>query len=504
MMMSNVGKLPHHSRTTHPEQDSNPVLGFNTSTVSQQQAKRNVSKRSKEADDSFEQEHRLGVGYNQYFNTNESRFESKEMSSRSGHNTPESRTPRPSFPPFRLNIVADELPSELSIIKNLNKHCRIGLSFGRYSTLGGKKSFLIYANSSEQFDRLMNRDIWPIQLCAHDYTIDFPTKVPPSYSLVAVGIPAQWSLVEFEEDLRKQYTTIVKVERLFVRGGLPIPKVRIDFSSNQEVNKILKKKRLMIDEENTSFAVQPYTIPIKVLRCFNCQQYNDHVAAQCPFKDKPICFRCGQSHPFNPRCTNSICCANCQQDHMAGNPNCPTKIEERKKHRNTVTSSITSRPKQQYNSFPAPWSTIPNKQIVRAVDSTETFEKTPDIFNADQNALMCIANKIDILMNKVEVIAVEQMKLMSNFNNVNQRISQFNEELEMLKDLMVNQFRPFVGLVAESCLSKSNAAIKEKLRLQLTRFNDTFDATIKSKISVLRPGTAIPNPSPNESASEDV
>ncbi|CAF3336531.1 unnamed protein product [Rotaria socialis] len=28
--------------------------------------------------------------------------------------------------------------------------------------------------------------------------------------------------------------------------------------------------------------IQPYSPPAKILRCFNCQQYNDHIAANCP------------------------------------------------------------------------------------------------------------------------------------------------------------------------------------------------------------------------------
>jgi ribosomal protein RSM22 (predicted rRNA methylase) len=116
-----------------------------------------------------------------------------------------------------------------------------------------------------------------------------PSKVPPSYSIVATGVPAQWNLTEFEVDIKKQYPTIVKVERLLIKGGIPISKVRIDFSSDQEVNKIMKNKRLLLDDTNTSFAIQPYSPPFKVLRCFNCQQYNDHIAANCPHKNNPNC-----------------------------------------------------------------------------------------------------------------------------------------------------------------------------------------------------------------------
>ncbi|CAF4917937.1 unnamed protein product [Rotaria sp. Silwood1] len=90
--------------------------------------------------------------------------------------------------------------------------------------MGRNKSFLLYASSSEQFDRLMNKNIWPIQICSVDYSIDFPSKVPSSYSILALGVPAQWNLLEFELDIKKQYPTIIKVERLYIKGGIPISK----------------------------------------------------------------------------------------------------------------------------------------------------------------------------------------------------------------------------------------------------------------------------------------
>ncbi|CAM4989538.1 unnamed protein product, partial [Rotaria socialis] len=75
--------------------------------------------------------------------------------------------------------------------------------------------------------------------------------------------------------------------------------------------------------------IEPYVPPTRILRCYNCQQYDDHIAVRCPNKDKPICFKCGQQHSFNPECQNAVCCAHCKGNHMAGNPNCPQKIATR-------------------------------------------------------------------------------------------------------------------------------------------------------------------------------
>jgi hypothetical protein len=110
---------------------------------------------------------------NQYFNSSDSRLGPSTTTTRTPSNNTNSSSPRPSFPPFRLNFTGDETPSELSIIKSINKHCRISLSFGRYSSMGSKKSFLLHANSNEQFDRLMDKKIWPVQIGGLKFTITF-------------------------------------------------------------------------------------------------------------------------------------------------------------------------------------------------------------------------------------------------------------------------------------------------------------------------------------------
>jgi hypothetical protein len=67
----------------------------------------------------------------------------------------------------------------------------------------------------------------------------------------------------------------------------------------------------------------------RVLRCYNWQAYDNHIAAHCPNKDDLICFRCAQHHPYNSNCDNTIQCVHCKGDHIPGNLNCPVKLEKR-------------------------------------------------------------------------------------------------------------------------------------------------------------------------------
>jgi hypothetical protein len=487
-MMSGRGIKPHQFGTSTSDQEDTPDTRIDSSTGPQQQSKRNTSKRPKDGDDSFEREYRMVNASNQYFNSTPSSITNPSST-------------RPSFPPFRLNFTGDETPSELSIIKCINKHCRISLSFGRYSSLGSKKSFLLYANSNEQFDRLMDKKIWPVQIGGFEFTVIFPSKVPSSYSIVATGVPAQWNLTEFEADIKKQYPTIIKVERLFIKGGIPISKVRIDFSSNQEINKILKNKRLLLDDENTSFAIQPYSPPFRVLRCFNCQQYNDHIAANCPHKNNPICFRCGQNHPYNPQCLNKICCANCQQDHMAGNPNCPAKIEERRKYHTNITSSTTNNQKQ-VNSSSSVWTAngIKFNTHIRPPSPMENAQ-----VNADQGVVFLdISKKLDLMMIKMEHLSAEQSKINLSINNSNQLINQCHKEINSMKEFIMNKFCPYVYQLSEAFLGKNKQVEKDKLRSLFIQFKLDSKEAAKSTDYDQRSNVSLPNSSSNESIGNDV
>lgn len=501
-MTSRRGYKPHQPSTTITNQEETPESRIDASTEPQQQSTRNASKRSKDGDDSFEREHRMANPRNQYFNSSNSRLGSSTTAARPASNSANLSSRRPTFPPFRLNFTGEETPSELSIIKSINRHCHIGLSYGRFASMGEKKSFLLYANSSEQFERPLDRNIWPLQLCEQDYTTDFPSKVPASYSLVALGIPAQWNLTELEDDLKRQYPSIIRIERLYIKGGVPISKVRIDFSSNQEVNNVLKNKRLLLDDENTSFAIQSYTPPFKVLRCFNCQQYNDHVAAHCPHKDNPICFRCVQHHPFNPLCSNKICCANCGQEHMAGNPNCSTKIEERRKHQfNSASSTTINEPKQRNASSSSVWSSNPVKRITHT-GPLVSVEEEPSV--SGRNGLSDISKKLDMLMVKMELISAEQTKFNSSINNTNHLITQCNKEIDAMKEFIYNQICPFVCQLGEVFLCKSKQVGKERLRPLLVQFKKVVEETIKSTGDDQRAAATLPNSSSDESLSDDI
>ncbi len=485
-MRNAEGVEPHQVNLPVSYQEATPINRTNISTDQHQQSNQNPSKRPKGGDDSFEREYRLAPGSSNYFFNN-----SKQPT------TTPSTTLRPdltgstagvrqaTFPPFKINFASDQAPSELAIIKDINKYCKISLSYGRFSKIGNKKSFLLYANSNDQFERLLNKHLWPLTICSCDYILDIPSKVPTSYSLIATGIPAQWDLTDFELDAKKQYPSIIKVERMLVRGGTPIAKVRIDFSSNDEVQKILKNKRLLLDDENTSFAVQQYYPPFKVLRCYNCQQYNDHVAADCPRKDNPICFRCGQNHPYNPNCANKICCANCKEEHLAGNPNCRVKIAERNKYKHK--SNLITSNEQQSNltkALPSAWLSTSNSIFTSDRQPTIMATVPTPIENPGENPISSsspdISNRLDLILNKVNFLTNELDILKTSFINVVQQLKSYQETFNLLKSFITEQICPLIVEVGEGLMEKKQGTNKKKLRPLISNFNQGLELLTKS------------------------
>ena len=297
------------------------------------------------------------------------------------------------------------------------------------------------------------------------------------------------------------------MDRLYVRGGVPISKVRIDFSSNEEITQILRNKRMILDDENTSFMVQPYSPPIKIPRCFNCQMYSDHIASNCPQKDNPTCFRCAKNHPFDPKCSNKICCANCQQDHLAGNPNCPIKIEARKKQLASTSSQTTTKPKP--NQIPKLVNNLIPPTSAWLNNNRNTID-SPDFLYSQSNVMSCnigppdllaIDKKLDLLMNKIDVLVTEQTTTNSNINILNQQINRCHSNVDSIKQFILNSLCPYVAQLSESFLGKTNQQRKEKLHVSYTQFKQNLQS-FETNLSIdsYQPNM-LQSSSPNESNS---
>lgn len=476
-------------------QDINPSTADSPSTVtiqSNQETGNHLSfKRPKPntGDDSFERTHRLANSVNQYFSIGDTGSATERLipSINSPKSSQASR--RPSFPPFRLLLNDNAKLSELTIMKHINRCCKTTITYGRYSTTGKKNTFLIYANSAEQFESLMNQKDWPSTIDNATVSVIRPTKIPTTCSIIVVGIPPQWDLTEFERDVKTQYPTLLKVERIFVRNGIPISKVRIDFSSYEVVKEILKEKRLLLDGDNMAFQVLKYVPPVKVLRCFICQQYNSHTASNCPNKENPVCFRCGQHHKYDPDCSKPICCANCKQDHMAGSPNCSMKIEARKMRTAIANPNSSTKPAQggkRTQQQTSAWSNNSNISTADKLFNTESSNKHESMMRTQQlTASECIAigSKIDLLLNKIDMLVNEQINVKKTISTIENNLTDCRNNISSTQNFIVHQICPLILILCNVIQNKNVARNKTKLADLLLKLHESIQQIQSNNLS---------------------
>jgi hypothetical protein len=363
---------------------------------------------------------------------------------------------RDSFPPFRIMLKDDQYPiQDVAIIKDMNRKCKLNLTYGRMSSSKHNRCYLLYCNTPVQFEYLLDKSKWPDTICDSEFTFDIPQKIPSSYSIVMLNIPTQWDVQSFCDELKVQYQTIIKSERLYVRGGRPISKIRIDFSSNKELSEILKCKRMLIDDGNTSYPIEPYVPPPRVLRCFVCQQFDDHIAAHCPNKDKPICFKCGQQHEYNPNCQNKICCVHCKGDHMAGSPSCPKKIESRelKKAQAKPSSSI---PTYLFNTNK--WSGNSAHQLFENSATT-----TPTATNSYMHENSYQLKLLDTIHLNIQSILQQQMNLNKNLNDLTGQLNGQAKEIININQILNEVVCPLLKEVTQTIYIQTNSQQKRQI-----------------------------------------
>ncbi|CAF3106642.1 unnamed protein product [Rotaria sp. Silwood2] len=361
-----------------------------------------------------------------------------------------------SFPPFRITIKDDQYPTQdVAIIKDMNRKCKLNLTYGRMSSSKSNRCYLLYCNTSVQFEHLLDKAKWPDKICDLEYTFEIPKRIPSSYSVVMLNIPTQWDIQYFCNELKVQYKTIIRCERLYVRGERPISKIRIDFSSNKELSDILKCKRMLLDDGNTSYPIEQYVPPLRVLRCYICQQYDDHVAARCPNKDKPICFKCGQQHEYNPDCQNGICCAHCKGNHMAGSPNCPTKIESRELKK---LQSKQSSPSSMYLSNNNRWTGDSALQLFR--NTTTTIPILTNSCTNDNNHQMKLLDTIHL---NIQSIMKQQVDLNNNLKELTSQLNSQAKEIVSINQVLNDIVCPLLKEVIQIIYSQTNSQQKRQI-----------------------------------------
>ena len=397
---------------------------------------------------------------------------------------------RRSFPPFRISLLdPSRYPTtEITIIREVNNHCKLTLTYGRFTkTRDDETCYLLYASTTAQFEHLMCQGNWPDRICKTEYQLALPTKIPSSYSIVVLNVPYQWNEQAFGEELKLRYPSTVRVVRLYRKGGHPLSKIRVDFSSFSELSTILKSKRLLLDEDKTAFAVEPYVAPTRVLRCYNCQAYDDHIAAHCPSKNDPVCFRCAQHHPFNPKCDLPIQCVHCGGEHMAGNPSCPVKAErryEKEQKKNLLSGTCgppTERPKHAWSANTVELLFNEERPTdATAIDTSTANATNNSHLNEFTNALRSINETLIQIKNQQDI-----MNLRSE--SIDRLVHEYTEDMCQIKYCLYEIICPLICELSNDSQKKARGTTRGTLTPLCTRLNQFISEVSHSRITTKSP-----------------
>ena len=174
---------------------------------------------------------------------------------------------------------------------------------------------------------LFESSSWPHSIYGLTFKVTLTSRIPTSYSVLVNRVPREWHVDSIRPLIAQRYPSTVQLARIF-RDGQPINRIRVDFRSNDDVQKILQCLHMSIN--SIRYPAVAYKPLARIDRCFRCQQFG-HKAIDCSNESK--CYKCGENHEYNRDCGNAVKCANCNGQHMAGSSECPVEISYRREKR---------------------------------------------------------------------------------------------------------------------------------------------------------------------------
>ena len=160
----------------------------------------------------------------------------------------EGRRKRANLPPFKLEFDAQQKPMEIQVLNELVKHNdRLNVNAASYSTHPQSRHvLLVFANDSPTYETLFQSNSWPNLICGLPFKVTLPSRTPTSYSILVNPVPREWHVDSVRPLIAQRYPSTVQVARIF-RDGQPINRIRVDFRSNEDVQKILQCSHLSVD-----------------------------------------------------------------------------------------------------------------------------------------------------------------------------------------------------------------------------------------------------------------
>lgn len=154
------------------------------------------------------------------------------------------------------------------------------------------------------------------------------------YELVIAGIPYSLDLEYFLAKLKEQYRGILSIHRIVKYPAIPTTLVRVRTTYYSTQQHILQHGIYVNGIKHSTDISRP---KFKILRCYKCQELNNHVAKMCPNQDR--CVKCSEPHHSKNCQANQMNCANCGQGHRADSSRCPAWEKEYRNHVLSKTSA---------------------------------------------------------------------------------------------------------------------------------------------------------------------
>ena len=105
---------------------------------------------------------------------------------------------------------------------------------------------LVSANDSTTYEMLFESSSWSHSICGLTSKVTLPTRISTSYSILVNRIPREWHVDSIRPLIAQRCLSTVQVARIF-RDGQPINRIRVDFRSTDDVQKIFQCSHLSID-----------------------------------------------------------------------------------------------------------------------------------------------------------------------------------------------------------------------------------------------------------------
>ena len=151
------------------------------------------------------------------------------------------RRKRQNLPLFKLEFDTQQKPMEIQVLNELVKHIdRLNVNAASRSThLQSPHVLLVFANDSSIYELLFESSSWPHSICGLPFKVTLLSRIPTSYSVLVNRILREWHVDSIRPLIAQRYLSTVQVARIF-RDGQPINRIRVDFRSNEDVQKIVQ------------------------------------------------------------------------------------------------------------------------------------------------------------------------------------------------------------------------------------------------------------------------